>query len=315
MISSRKVHLSIRERIEPINNNGKSKHLEGGGSRYACDQPSALLSRNVLHICAIDQTFKFECLKMVFSQNSWKRTFANWRFSAVLLYVALSCRFFRPWVMSSLNSLHWVMPSRRFRPGNFKFCKTSWLIWCVYHFDAISLDWCAANCLSCLLRASPWQWEPASTSRSLPQSSYQGIFFTNVLIWTNIYQNIRCQNTRMSEYPQKWSLEYSSSNKPQLCLPFLPLPFLLLRTQTLGTEFRVGWYSELIVQSWLFRIGWCSELVVQSWLMIRLQSSTIPGSPPRSRCLSVKWCHTGSPGGREGIRLSLFNLFIKSIVI
>ena len=125
--------------------------------------------------------------KVVFSQNLWKRTFANWRFSAVLLYVALSCRFFRPWVMSSLNSLHWVMPSRRFRPGNFKLCKTSWLIWCVFHFDTISLNWCAANCLSCLLRASPWLWEPASTSRSLPQSSYQDIFFTKVIFWTTIF--------------------------------------------------------------------------------------------------------------------------------
>ena len=97
--------------------------------------------------------------KVVFSQNLWKTTFANWRFSAVLLYVALSCRFFRPWVMSSLNSLHWVMPSRRFRPENFKFCKTSRLIWCVHHFDAISLNWCVpqlsilpAACLSLAVR-------------------------------------------------------------------------------------------------------------------------------------------------------------------
>ena len=131
--------------------------------------------------------------KVVFSQMLWKRTFANWRFSAVLLYVALSCRFFRPWVMSSLNSLHWVMPSRRFRPGNFKFCKTSRLIWCVHHFDAISFNWCVVNCLSCLLRASPWLWEPASTSRSPPQSSYQDIFFLRKSSFEQIssYQNIR----------------------------------------------------------------------------------------------------------------------------
>ena len=61
------------------------------------------------------------------------------------------------WVMSSLNSLHWVMPSRRFRPGNFKFRKTSRLIWCVYYVDAISLN-CGqlfilpAACLSLAVR-------------------------------------------------------------------------------------------------------------------------------------------------------------------
>ena len=44
-------------------NNGNSKHLECGGSRYACDQPRTLLSCNVLQICAVDQTFKFKGLE------------------------------------------------------------------------------------------------------------------------------------------------------------------------------------------------------------------------------------------------------------
>ena len=129
---------------------------------------------------------------------------------------------------------------------------------CVYHFCAISLNSCAVNCLSCLLRASPWQWEPASTSRSLPQSSYQG---TLVIISTNVF---------LSEYqPTKMITWIFFSNKPQLCLPLLSLSFLLLRTQTLGTEFRVGCSESVDVQNWLFKIGCWSDFRVQRYLEVR----------------------------------------------
>ena len=174
MFPSFKVHLSICERIDRINNNGKSKHLEGGRSRYACDQPRTLLSRNVLQICAVYQISQFKCLESgvfleIVEKNLCKlKIFRRSLVCGALLQVfqalghdhhhlVIIIIIIITWVMSSLNSLHWVMPSRRFRPENFKFCKTSRLIWCVHHFDAISFNWCVVNCLSCLLRASPWQ--------------------------------------------------------------------------------------------------------------------------------------------------------------